>query len=1320
MNSIRSMRKRHLRRTRDVRIGRTLIAAFLLLSSVFALLGAPAVLADPFPETTAADTAATAEPEIPTEEEPNTAPSPAPEETPAATAEPEATPYVPAEAEDDAEASDDTAVFASVSTTAKFYVAIDDVWNELTPLVVSKSMRLAGQNRFYVTLDEVAERFAAYGFDAESFNGELFFPHSDNQDTSGCVWADAAPQKVTLNGTETWVIPLAQASSRSTENYITFLPNNRVGMPHYFTTKQLRSETVVYNSFYTIRAVQGLMETEIFSELVLNGQSCTVRLPMLDEGTVWTALNPNTDEKVQVTLTEKTDEDGTAYYECVLDPVTQPVLFRSYVEGDTAGAVIYNASLVNNSLLPPVSNEFSVKQIEVVEDGTVRGQATEIVTIGEGESHAVLAPDMTEASVRLLAKGNNRRYLYTFTGWSVALPDGSRATVQPGETLSADQLHEYASEGTVKLTALWSPYTGSGKTIETMNFFISLDCEYSDKVNSNPDSSSFTESLIYSKVITPSTTDFTNQKTTILLEAKADETAYAVNSEIRNTAVSKPGGVSIRDFPSDEYIFEKLRASDKTISVGGVEMDKQYLTTAHFAIRWYTIKYDRGDGFHVDGILVAKSGKLVVTKTFIGDAQYIEQYIKDDFCVTLTKTGESEDESANEVPDYILALKPAGEADSGQTGYTEYDAASNTYTWEISVRQGTQFRVDEVGHTPIDNSDIWQAYHRWMIRNQGSAQTSTGWRDYDSETEGGYPTVTVASYADDMPDSAIQTVALQNIYVKSSRVTVFKSDYHTQNGLGGVQFTITDAGGTALPILRKPGTYIYALNVSGVDTKEFTESVDCITTGNNGYFAIQLAGSNSGGTAAASLGEEGTAAYDSPIDDDPVLTGVYILREVVPEGYYGSSAITLTMDVNGRLTSVSAAEVPGAEEDIEWATINADGMVEITNQSRMLTEVHVTKDWNGTPEDAKLPVTVELYRNGVRLSNTDKQYTQQLSAENGWTYTWTDLPLYADGSTAAYTIHESMIGSVAFDPSEDDGYAHYNVTCDAALYSVGENGETHDEACWMENGTKVFADHILLTVHNSLAGSAFSFTKKNDVGEPLAGAKFTLYADAACTRALETAVSDEDGIVRFSFLRNGTYFFREEEAPPGYGIDLSHYRVVVSDGTAVIHSPTGSEITAIANHTSVELRLEKRNSVGDTLTGAIFELRDGDTVRRIAVNGTAVYIRISKAGNYTLREIKAPSGYAVRTDSFAFSTARGVLTPGADNPADGWAFTAETAEDGTATYTLTVTDTPLFDLPSAGGPGVLPAVLLGTAFMCVSAAMLLRPRRRRRGAHARE
>lgn len=74
-------------------------------------------------------------------------------------------------------------------------------------------------------------------------------------------------------------------------------------------------------------------------------------------------------------------------------------------------------------------------------------------------------------------------------------------------------------------------------------------------------------------------------------------------------------------------------------------------------------------------------------------------------------------------------------------------------------------------------------------------------------------------------------------------------------------------------------------------------------------------------------------------------------------------------------------------------------------------------------------------------------------------------------------------------------------------------------------------------------------TKTNEHGKVLKGAEFTLYSDKDCTKAVDTQVSDGNGILSFKDLKvETTYYFKETKAPKGYRIPVDE------NGNAYVHS----------------------------------------------------------------------------------------------------------------------------------------------------------------------
>ncbi len=132
-------------------------------------------------------------------------------------------------------------------------------------------------------------------------------------------------------------------------------------------------------------------------------------------------------------------------------------------------------------------------------------------------------------------------------------------------------------------------------------------------------------------------------------------------------------------------------------------------------------------------------------------------------------------------------------------------------------------------------------------------------------------------------------------------------------------------------------------------------------------------------------------------------------------------------------------------------------------------------------------------------------------------------------------------GEVAED-HENDVILTYATTS----YVAGSEGEDRD------------ADH-----EYTFAVKAQKTDKEN---EPLSGAEFGLFTDAACKNAYTqdgaavTAVSGADGSFSFTGLEEGTYWMKETAAPAGYLLNREVFQVVIAAEYEAPDSKNGGEL----------------------------------------------------------------------------------------------------------------------------------------------------------------
>lgn len=1148
----------------------------------------------------------------------------------------------------------------AAAATVECYAARDGIWYPVTTVqTAAQYADGSGKLRYYITAAELEEVYGAYGFKAANYHGERFFPHTDSYDPNK-MWAGAAPIKSEDGG---WQIPL----SHRTEIRLYYLPANKEGAESYFLDKkELSNETLLAeNMFYTVTVEDDL--NRVYQEppapkIAFHGENVSITLNTVSS-MAWDAMDGLTGTHLELEPTKQTETSVTY----TIEKISQPVVF--YPHTDTL-VIKYEAE--------PDGWQHKIGQFEPSvqapqQSAMVKGKKTLLVEPGDGD-YTLLAPDIDRIEVKLTGeKANNRSLFYSFLGWRVANIT-EEVLLQPGTKLTAADLQHYTgSDGEVTLRAKWSGEDKLKRPITT-HFFLHLNGEIRGSVDDGvqwEDQKDYTPALYTIRMLGADNipAEYSNKNAEgvvkpLVARATNGDNAYAVDDTIRNMVNNPVQGGRLEDLPNEETIFAYLRAHSDTITmkVDGVEIPAEMLNSDYFQIRWNMVKFEHSDGWHIDGVLVAKRTRFFVTKTFAGDAEAIKQ-VRDKFLITVSHT-----ENGSSVTDFTLVPQPAkAVTEQGKLGYTRYDAEADTYTWEVPAQQRRDYTIKETGHTL--QGDKWRVNNRYLIRNHPQG-LSGGYQDYPEESG---ITITAVAYGNDVPNTAVQTVALQNIYVGIGTLTVKTQDSITGNGLAKVEYKLSRPGGAEVVLYRKPNTTLYSV----VQEEGYTEQIaDCkIIADASGFFTIRL--------------EEGT----------------YTLTETLPTGYFGPGTVQVTVVQNTGGNISYHAEAKALPEGITPSTgswlqnADADNVV-ILNVPRMLISVTARSSWPATGD--KLPVTVELWRDGAPLPGD--AYTVELNKENEWQYTWENLPLFTDGTVADYTLREIEIGDTYRDPGvAEDGFADYLVTYAKALYRQAEDKEYREEHWWQKaDGTQCFAREALLVVNNEGIRGEIAFEKVDEKGYPLKGAEFTLYADAECTKRLATATSDENGNVQFEDKwPAGTYYLRETTAPVGYTAAELTWTVKIAAGKATISTPGGTTVTEVKNTSRLRLKLKVLGPLGEELPGAVLRVtRDNGSPMLYKTNEAgAALLEQMPAGDYIIQLAGTPTGYVPEDSAPNLKAEYGTLTY-LDTANTAWQL--EQCEGEEYTYLLTLKLKELHILPSTGGTGTVPFTLAGAALMAVA------------------
>lgn len=929
-------------------------------------------------------------------------------------------------ADPDKQAGDDTnkekvEESENAAASVELFLAVNGVWKN----VDTRSVNLdASTKRYYITAAELESVYDIYGFSTEVMSADLrIFPHTDkkNYDT---IWADAKPYQ-TESGE--WRVPL----SSSVDNYLYYLPNNIEGNAAYFDRKASRgnADVLAANTFYTVSVsdTDGTETEGIGTYYVFNGGPFSIILSQR-EGYKWKITNPDTGAAIEPGTAE--EPDGRVRY--TFSAVNCPIRMLLTDESKDTFTIRYNAATLEETR-EQLGQMAAAKQT-VLQDGSVAGKAKleETVSLGEGESYMVHCPDAEQLTVAVATSASdNIKLIYFFAGWRTDSGD----LIPADEFLTAEDFSRYGKDGVLTLTAVWKAKDANGRVM-SVNFYVSIQCEIADNLSdgfSSQKKENFTKSLYYTGIFgTENVSTDGGLNHMLLAPPEKESNAYDTDRVLRAMDVTPYNGVTLESLPSDEYVLEYLKSNGAKIKIEGVEIPNDRLTPEHFKVRWYVLKYDQTDGWHVDGVLVAKEGHLRVRKSFLGDSAAITQVTDaaNSFEIEVDHTPLSNGTVEN---DYALTLNPATEEKrKGKVGYTSYDAATDTYEWVLKGNAVDLYKLSEVNYMPKTKpaSGEWHSSSRYIISGSG-ADTGGAWQDGASvETR-------MESYASDVPSSTYKTLTFSNTYVHAGTLTIYKEDSFTHNGLGGVEFGLKRADGSKLELYHDLNTGYYSTDESSLDTAEPAADNRLVT---NKFGNIYI----------------------------KITAGNYVLTEdVVPSGYDGASEIRFTVDDGGNLTALAAYDKDGNDVTAKYVSGLSTARLTIENISKLLTTVTVETDWaEDTPEDQRVPVQVELWCDGDRMEG----YRVMLSAKNNWSHTWKNLPLFTDGTVARYTLRERMIGSTSYDSDTNgDGYAYYHVTYDDAKYREGDTGEYNDKPMWEdEQNVTHYANHVLLRSHNGL------------------------------------------------------------------------------------------------------------------------------------------------------------------------------------------------------------------------------------------------------------
>lgn len=314
-------------------------------------------------------------------------------------------------------------------------------------------------------------------------------------------------------------------------------------------------------------------------------------------------------------------------------------------------------------------------------------------------------------------------------------------------------------------------------------------------------------------------------------------------------------------------------------------------------------------------------------------------------------------------------------------------------------------------------------------------------------------------------------------------------------------------------------------------------------------------------------------------------------------------------------------------------------------------------------------------------------------------------------------------------------------TCDIGTIE-DENGTV------ISDGTIKLKKDAKVTITNKKRVNTFHIKKVDTQNETavLPGAKFKLEKETEGSWNVieEELITDDQGMITVSDLENGNYRVTETEAPEGYILEGQmcefslpysgeNKNIIVEEESKLPDGCSYGEITLVVENKKKDWEIYKRSSSDKDhyIAGAEFELKSSEISEE--QNNPTIYYGLSssdenqkgkivwyiskdyqkenqinvsdmKAGSYIFKEVKAPNGYALSLEEWTIKLGENGILLGVDGNT-----VEEDSDDTKVTYYFE--NTPVYKLPSTGGPGIFVYTIGGTLLLMAAALLIYKMKR---------
>lgn len=429
------------------------------------------------------------------------------------------------------------------------------------------------------------------------------------------------------------------------------------------------------------------------------------------------------------------------------------------------------------------------------------------------------------------------------------------------------------------------------------------------------------------------------------------------------------------------------------VKIDNAYVDKSEITSEHYKLYWYLQKEVSDDGWHIDGVLVAKTSPMEIYKTFSG----------------LTAAEASTAISQMQFPLSLIDMSGRKQAyttltaNASQPGVYTNDgkqSEGNIYKWTLQAIQGQRYAVAETGHLISG--------HDWS--GLVSVHFTNGDVQYHYQTNTTYDTTDL--YNGMLVGGQVESVIFANFYTQTGTGAFSISKVADEAGrirLQGAEFTLTGVnvpGYKVTAVTNENGALHFADLARGTYTLAETKAPEgyqktddtwtVFVTQINGVakVTIQKDGSNSSPVVVYD-GADGGIQQVYLIQNDPEDTTVTVNKyfsvisnkEIRELTGYGIEVRDQSGAVKNTLTLANATPITGSTNGYTW-TINLncdeeytfveknflhknylDTVVTVQHNNTTLEPVKTDSDNDGVPDTATITIQKSDSADTINITN---------------------------------------------------------------------------------------------------------------------------------------------------------------------------------------------------------------------------------------------------------------------------------------------------------------------------------------------------------------